>query len=258
MSTFISPLRLQAYYLGARIDTRELENQDVIARSPLMLRRKEGGLVVIFRFGAVVLIDMGEYEASMFIDQLRGSIINPVDAPATEGLEARLGTSDGLDVEGLLQLQDASAPRLQVVATVLAKSVVLAYYEAGISHSFDRVEKIVENLRAGGRRTNDRELLREIGEVLATEARMVGRVEIAEKPESAWDAPELDRLYEKLAVEYELRDRDLALSRKLEVVSETAHTQLELLYNRRTLRVEWYIVILIVFEIVLTLVEKLA
>lgn len=49
-----------------------------------------------------------------------------------------------------------------------------------------------------------------------------------------------------------------ALSRKLEVVAETAHTQLELLYNRRTLRVEWYIVILIVFEIVLTLVEKLA
>ena len=43
--------------------------------------------------------------------------------------------------------------------------------------------------------------------------RMVGRVEVAEKPEIVWDDPRLDRLYERLATEYELRDRDRALSR---------------------------------------------
>lgn len=107
--------------------------------------------------------------------------------------------------------------------------MVLAHYEEAISRAFDRVEYIVENLRKGGRGVRDRLLLGEIGEVLATQARMMGRVEVVEKPESAWDSPELDRLYEKLAVEYELRDRDLALTRKLEVVAETAHTQLELL-----------------------------
>jgi len=50
-----------------------------------------------------------------------------------------------------------------------------------------------------------------------------------------------------------LRDRDLALARKLDLISRTAETYLDLLNNRQALRVEWYIVVLIVVEIVLSL-----
>ena len=46
-----------------------------------------------------------------------------------------------------------------------------------------------------------------------------------------------------------------ATLRKLELIGDTAQTLLDLLQNRRSLRVEWYIVILIVVEIVLTLYE---
>lgn len=257
MSVPVASIRFTAFYLGARIDTRELEKQPLVARSPLMLRHGANGFIVIFRFGAVVLVDVDEPDTETVLADIAPHVINVSPVQSTESVIARLGNPDGLDSAGFLSLQDESPARIQVVATALAKSVVLAHYEEAISRSFDRVEQIVENLRRGGHGGQDRDLLREIGEVLATQARMVGRVEVTEKPESAWDALELDRLYEKLATEYELRDRDLALSRKLDVVAETAHTQLELLYNRRTLRVEWYIVILIVFEIVLTLVEKL-
>lgn len=256
MSDLLPYLNFQAFYLGARIDTRELEKQQPVLRAPLMLRRGSNGHVVVFRFGAVVMIAMNQVECEAFLAEVEPFVINPPAQRASESVTARIGESDGIDREGYLGLVDTDPGRLQVVAAALAKSVVLAYYEEAISRAFDCVEHIVENLRKGGRGVRDRLLLGEIGEVLATQARMVGRVEVVEKPESAWDAPELDRLYEKLAVEYELRDRDLALTRKLEVVAETAHTQLELLYNRRTLRVEWYIVLLIVFDIVLSLGEK--
>jgi uncharacterized Rmd1/YagE family protein len=79
---------------------------------------------------------------------------------------------------------------------------------------------------------------------------MVGRVEVGEKPAMTWDEPELDRLYERLAQEFELPDRDRALTRKLEVISDVAGTYLELLDTRKSHRLEWYIVILIVAEIV--------
>ena len=45
----------------------------------------------------------------------------------------------------------------------------------------------------------------------------------------------------------------MALHRKLEVIGQTVETVLDLLQSRRSLRVEWYIVILIVAEIVLSL-----
>lgn len=73
----------------------------------------------------------------------------------------------------------------------------------------------------------------------------------------AGDEPELDKLYERFAVEFELRDRDRALARKLDLIARSAQTYLDLLHTQQSLRVEWYIVILILFEIALTLFEFL-
>ncbi|MBN2255575.1 MAG: RMD1 family protein, partial [Deltaproteobacteria bacterium] len=66
---------------------------------------------------------------------------------------------------------------------------------------------------------------------------------------------DLERLYARLEDEYELRERHVALERKLELISKTAQTLLDMLQAKRTLRVEWYIVILILVEIMLTLYD---
>lgn len=238
-----------ACYVGSRIDTRELEKSSAVLLAPLMLRAGNRGHAVIFRFGVIVFINMNESERHELLQQLQAKIQVPTIMPACEELDAHLGDGDTLEKDGRLELRDGSPERLQVVAAVLAKSAVLAHYELALSTVFDRIEILADSLRRGVKRVQDPELLREIGDVLLIQSRMVGRVEVAEKPENTWDSPELDRLYEKLAVEYELRERDRAVTRKLEVVSDTARTHLELLHNRRSIRVEWYIVLLIVFEI---------
>ena len=84
---------------------------------------------------------------------------------------------------------------------------------------------------------------------------MAGLVEIGDKPEMLWERADLDRWYARLEDEYELRERSVALERKLDVLSRTAETVLNLLQHRGSLRVEWYIVALIVFEIALSLYE---
>jgi len=56
----------------------------------------------------------------------------------------------------------------------------------------------------------------------------------------------------RLEDEFELRERHTAIERKLGLISRTSHTLLELLSNRH-MRVEWYIVVLIVLEILLSL-----
>jgi uncharacterized Rmd1/YagE family protein len=118
----------------------------------------------------------------------------------------------------------------------------------------NRVEPLAAQMQGGASRpVARRSLLREIGEVLLVQTRMVGRVEVAEKAEITWERPDLDRLYERFSTEYGLRDRDVALSRKLDLISETSRTLLDLVQHRQMLRVEWYIVILIVFEVLLSL-----
>ena len=84
---------------------------------------------------------------------------------------------------------------------------------------------------------------------------MVGRVEVSEKPERVWNRRDLYQVYARMAEEYELGERDRAVSRKLELLGRAAGTFLDVLGNRRSLHVEWYIVALIVVEIVLLIYD---
>ncbi|HUW80866.1 MAG TPA: RMD1 family protein [Acidocella sp.] len=85
--------------------------------------------------------------------------------------------------------------------------------------------------------------------VLLIQHKIVDRVGIGDKPELLWEHPELERLYARLTEEYELRERDHALDRKLEVIARTVQTLLGLVQSESNLRVEWYIVALIVVEL---------
>jgi uncharacterized Rmd1/YagE family protein len=82
--------------------------------------------------------------------------------------------------------------------------------------------------------------------------RVSGRVAVAEKPDVVWDRPDLDRLYTRLEDEYELKERAIALSRKLAVISDTAEVLTDMIDTKRSLRLEFIIVLLILFEIVIT------
>jgi hypothetical protein len=59
----------------------------------------------------------------------------------------------------------------------------------------------------------------------------------------------------KIEDEFEIRERHAALEHKLSVISRTAETRLELIQSRHSLRVEWYLVALIIVEIALTLFQ---
>jgi uncharacterized Rmd1/YagE family protein len=253
-------IRARAWVLGERIEIRHFERRDTLALGPLTLRVGDRGCAVLFRFGAVVFIDADTRNEENLVRELTPFVSGRFDEPETEEAEIVIDPErgDGMDASGAIVLGQASIGRLQLVGDVLAKSAVLAHYEERVGSVFDRIETLARNLGRGLSPARGREILRELGSVLMIQTRTVGRVEVTEKPEITWEQPELDRLYERLAAEYELRDRDRALTRKLELVSRTAETYLNLLYNRRSIRVEWYIVILILVEIVLIVYDILA
>ncbi len=246
--------------VGERIDLRSMKGQPGIAapHMPIITSAGEHGSAVLFRYGVVVFFNVSAVEEESFLRYLRDFIQEPYEYPESE--DAVLGfsdqTSERVDKEGTIWLNEPQAERLQIVADILAKSVVLSFYEASTAKVFDRIEPLAAELNRRGKAAQGvKELLRQIGSTLLVQHKTVGRVAVEEKPELLWDYPELERLYLRLEDEYEIRERHLALDRKLEVVSRTAETLLDLLHHKRSLRVEWYIVILILVEILLTLYQ---
>jgi uncharacterized Rmd1/YagE family protein len=252
----VDVLPVCALLLGERLDTRAFERGEPLAIAPLTVDIPGGGVAVLFRYGAVVLFGAGKVALDNFVASLRPLVAAPLSAPERDDarLLIRHEADQVIDLAGNIFLPEKTTERLQVVADILAKGLVLSHYETRIAGIFDGIEPLAATLREKGRAgARGKELLRHIGDVLLMQQKMVGRVETGEKPELLWDHPELERLYMRLAEEYELRDRDRALDRKLDIISRTVETLLELVQARSSLRVEWYIVLLIVAELVLSI-----
>ena len=243
---------VRAYLVSERLHLRGYYEAP-LEFQPLVIPAGERGLAMLFRYGAVVLFNLGNAEQKTFLAELGSRMDRPLPRPETEDsrIFVSAGQAEGVAVDGIA-VTDLGLPRLQVVAIVLARSVALQRYETAMAAVFDVIEPLAQQIeREGGSPHVLRQLLRHIGGTLSVQAKMIGRVEIQDKPDLLWDQPELERLYLRLESEYELRERNTVLERKLTLVSHTAETALNLLHNRRMLRVEWYIVVLIVVEIAL-------
>lgn len=248
--------KARALLVGDRIDLRSLGAAERLASDPITIAAGAGGIAVLFRHGAVVLFNVTPLEEGELLRQLAPLVYQAYSTPEVESLDICIDASTREGMTGkVLNLADYAIERFQLVADILSKSTVLALYEARVSRSFDLVEPFAADLQHARIGRTGGELLQQIGTALMSEHNLVGRVEVIDKPEITWEHPNLERLYLRLEDEFEIRERHLGLERKLDLVSRTAETVLELLQNRRSLRLEWYVVILILVEIVLSVAQ---
>jgi required for meiotic nuclear division protein 1 len=249
----ITRISAHALNVGERINTVGFE-KEALAPLPLALRAGKDGVAVLFRYGAIVFLNMSVEDEAAFMGRLSPRIGGRLTPPEEEAAAVELmdETEEQVAAGGPIQVRDLSMARLLVVSDVLAKSVVLAHDEREVTKVFETIEPFVRELAVSGKFfRNRRDILRLIGEALLVQHNVSGRVAIAEKPDALWDRPDLERLYARLEDEYELRQRVDALNRKLAVLAETANTLADIIDTRRSLRLEIIVVLLIGFEIVI-------
>lgn len=250
-------LKARALLLGDRLALKLFKITDCLATTPLTLAiDAEGGIAVLYRYGVVVLFGVADIDEVRFIESLKPLLINPFPAPEIEELEIHCGRS-GMGVQsGAVSLDELTLEKLQIIADALSKNLVLTQYEKKVAGEFDKIEPLAQELATHGKvSAGSRQLLSKIGSMLLIEHRMVGRAEIGDKPETLWDNPHLEGLYASLEDEFELKERQAALDRKLGLIADTAQTLSDVWDNKQLHKLEWYVIGLIAFEIVISLVE---
>jgi uncharacterized Rmd1/YagE family protein len=254
-------LHVRALQLGERIDLKGLERDDAFSKSPLAFRAGTNGTAILFKSGTAVFIDMSPVEEEDLIDTLGPRITDALSERETEAAKLVVKPEDDelIGATGAIQLKSADNNRLLLVGQALAMSTALAWDEKRISKSFESVSGIAGELQAGKLpQAHQAQLLKQIGEAMSVQQRLAGRVDLDDKPDVLWDHPGLERFWAKLVEEYDLPQRNRALSRKLEVIHQTAGTITDLISTRTGHRLEWYIIVLILFEIVLGLYDRVA
>jgi uncharacterized Rmd1/YagE family protein len=240
----------RAILLGERIDTAGLERS--------AFRAGGIGEVVVFRYGAVVLIGLSTMEEDEVLRGLRPRIIAPFTRLEDESVTIEI-VADGeeqLVPGGPICVRDLSPPRLLIIADALAKNVALARDEREVSEVFSVIEPFAAQLANTGRSPTDRrQMLQTIGQALLVQQRISGSIEVEEKPDVLWDHPQFERLHARLADEYELKERAVTLARKLRIISDTTGALTDLIDTQRSIRLEATIVALIVVEVIITLYD---
>ncbi len=259
-STEAARLQVLAVHAFERIDTRALAKRTDawLASNPFTVRLVDDSVAVCLRYGAIVFFDSTQVAQTDFLAFLegQGNVLRPTPHE-TERLAVLVDpTRNDASEPDQLVLSDRSFARLQLVAEVLGRSVAMASYEHSLREAADRVEPLASELaRSGTSRQSSKQLLKTLGSALHIRQLLVGRAEVNEKPDLLWDQPALERLYAALMEDFEIPERNALLDAKLTLVNDTAQTALSLVQHAKSLRVEWYIVGLIVFEIVLTLFD---
>ena len=84
-------LQMRTRFVGSRIDLRAFESGKPLALHPLTIRAGERGLAVLFRFGAVALVDVSPVEEAAFFEALAPFVVGTATprAPALVAWELR-------------------------------------------------------------------------------------------------------------------------------------------------------------------------
>ena len=154
---------------------------------------------------------------------------------------------------------DAENKNLVAVSHAMAQSIKLSSFEKQAQDTIEQTKHLPASLAKTGKINLSKTALAKIrGQLFITNSDIILKFDLLDIPEFFWEYPEYQTLYTQMANYLELSQRTNILSKKL----ETIHVLLEMLADeqkhRHSSTLEWIIIILIMVEIMITLIEKLA
>jgi uncharacterized Rmd1/YagE family protein len=141
----------------------------------------------------------------------------------------------------------------ELISTVLAKSVALEKTEEQLGQINDKLETMIDRLEKGKLRIGNKELARTTAKIIRHEYNTLAYIMILDKPDITWTSSTAGEFYDKMLEFFELNDRYKILKSKTEILYNIMDGFSTISHSIRGLFVEWIIVILILFEIVLSL-----
>jgi required for meiotic nuclear division protein 1 len=153
-------------------------------------------------------------------------------------------------------VSELSPQLIKIVCMLLAESTALEYYEALIENLLEKTNKYSKKLHRQGRMLESSEdLIKFIGMCLDTKQEIISNLYIVDSPDETWENVELDRVHQELKTMMEVDTRYRALEYKIKIIQESVEIIVDLSKSRRETLLETVIILLIAFEIVLSIVK---
>jgi uncharacterized Rmd1/YagE family protein len=237
------------------------EGWESVHRGPnLEVWRQQGVRVRFFDFGAAVIENRAALDSDLrqlienatgrqCLDATTESTLLLVD-PTRDSMRPRVGWDR-------VVVHDAETTTREAVSHLLAQSAAMDRYAKEADGLLGELLTLARELEAtGALPRSSRKLNMRVGHIIARRLELARWFYTLDRPESAWSEPKIFELHEALADNLELKERHQSVLHKLEAVEEAVDTVTDLWHGRRSLSLEWTVVLLILFEIVMAFVQR--
>ncbi|TMW69573.1 hypothetical protein Poli38472_001729 [Pythium oligandrum] len=245
----------------------------------LTSRRAKDKWVVYFDYGAVVFFNCEQqlittlikhaHKFSQDVFDMRGhdEELLLVGNPALEKWSSLS--------ENNIIVREIDHINIHVIAGVLAQTVALEHYERQIEAILSEFEKLNTAVERKGPRgalfgigigdkQTERQQHKKLFQIVATNNTLlidlVSKLRVIDRKrpgDAAWSHTRYHTMWESLLEEFELNERFNNLNFKLELIQHNTKFFLEVLGTHKGERMEWYIIILIAAELLISLYELL-
>ena len=151
-----------------------------------------------------------------------------------------------------ITLKEASPLSLIIIALVISQSVGLEKHEQDLEKHFARSRRLLD-MTKGHSLIKRSKLAQFAKELTFIRHAMLTDLFLLDKPNILWDNAEAEDLYNRLASILELKDRFEIVAFKLSNLKDDIARVLNLINHKHSEFLEWIIIILIAFEIIINL-----
>ncbi|KAM4865876.1 required for meiotic nuclear division protein 1 homolog [Thomomys bottae] len=226
---------------------------------------KEGdpGTIFFFREGAAVFWNVKDKTMKHVMQLLEKHEIQPYEVALVHWENEELNY---IKVEGQSKLHRGEIKlnsELDMDDTILEKfafsnalclSVKLAIWEATLDKFIESIQSIPEALKAGKKvKLSHKEVMQKMGELFALRHRINLSSDFLITPDFYWDRENLEELYDKTCQFLSITRRVKVMNEKLQHCTQLTDLMRNHLTEKRALRLEWMIVILITIEVMFEL-----
>ncbi|XP_034846908.1 required for meiotic nuclear division protein 1 homolog isoform X2 [Mirounga leonina] len=226
---------------------------------------KEGdpGTIFFFREGAAVFWNVKDKTMKHVMQVLEKHEIQPYEIALVhwENEELNYVKTEGqsklhrgeIRLNSELDMDDAILEKF-AFSNALCLSVKLAIWEASLDKFVESIQSIPEALKAGKKvKLSHEEVMQKMGELFALRHRINLSSDFLITPDFYWDRENLEQLYDKTCQFLSITRRVKVMNEKLQHCMELTDLMRNHLTEKRALRLEWMIVILITIEVMFEL-----
>ncbi|WP_309640989.1 RMD1 family protein [Flavobacterium sp.] len=206
----------------------------------------------VFDYGVIVLANYDALAKTALMAFAKKYTTTLIETPLFEQYQIEINAqlSSSIVKNNFVTVSAITPSLMRIITLNTGQSVALEYYEVLTDEMITSSKHyILELERRGKLSISKTNLLKYIGKVLNVKNSIIDNLYILDDPNLVWDNEELNILNRQLKANFEINTRFKDIDYRLQIIEDNLTLFTDVLNVRESSRLEWVIIILILFEI---------